>query len=440
MKNKKTLLRLSILVVVIAIVLLIVGKQAGWFGKEYAIKVAVETVEKKDITELITANGKIEPQTKVKISPEVPGEIVELHVKEGDKVEKGELLIIIKPDIYRSNLNRTEASLNTQKARLAQAQAQLLEKKLNFDRTRQLFEKQTISRSEFEAVQAAWKVAKAEVEAAKYLVKSAESGVNEARENLQKTKIYAPLSGTVSQLNVELGERVVGTNQFAGTEMLTIADLSRMEVKVEVNENDIVRVSKFDTAKIEIDAYLKREFKGVVTEIASSANILGTSSDQVTNFDVKILLLQSSYSDLLQEDKGRYPFLPGMSATVDIQTETRLDVISVPIQAVTTRTESGKNKNTPAGTIEEQENEQSQIEKKPVEDDLFEVVFVHEADLVHQVKVKTGVQDNNNIEIIEGLESGQEVVVAPYGTISKNLKDSMRVNIVSMEELYKVNK
>ena len=215
---------------VLLILLLVIGKKAGWIGKEMKLKVSTEKVTSRTLTEVITANGKVEPQTEVKISPEVPGEIIELPVKEGDRVKKGDLLVVIKPDIYISNLNRTEAALNTQRARLAQAEAQLVEKELNYNRAKQLYERNTIPKSEFETVEAAWKVAKSEVQAAQYSIKSSESGVSEAKENLTKTKIYAPIDGTVSKLNVEQGERVVGTNQFAGTELMTIANLNIMEV------------------------------------------------------------------------------------------------------------------------------------------------------------------------------------------------------------------
>lgn len=431
---------LSILGVVV-IILLIAGKKAGWFGKDMALKVAIEKVQKKDITEIITANGKVEPQMVVKISPEVPGEIVELPVKEGDEVKKGDLLVVIRPDIYISNRNRLEASLNSQKARQAQAEAQLVEKELNYKRSKQLFDKNTIAKSDFETVEAAWKVAQSEVQADRYAVKSAESSLSESQENLTKTKIYAPISGTVSKLNVEQGEKVVGTNQFAGTELMTIADLSKMEVKVEVNENDIVNVEKSDTANVQIDAYMKRKFNGLVTEIASSANVSGTSTDQVTNFNVKIFLLQDSYTDLLVNNPHRYPFLPGMSATVEICTETRRGVITVPIQAVTTRSNSGTSKkatNQPVAEVEgANTNEGKAMPKDPEQ---FEVVFVSRKGLARQVKVKTGIQDNTNIEIIEGLNPEDEIIVAPYGLISKTLKDSTSVEVVKIDDLYKVKK
>ncbi len=437
-KKKNTLLYISILGIIL-IVVLIAGKKAGWFGKEIALNVATEKVQKKDITEIITANGKVEPQMLVKISPEVPGEIIELPVKEGDEVKKGDLLVVIRPDIYISNRNRLEAALNSQKARLAQAEAQLVEKELNYKRSKQLFDKNTIAKSDFETIEAAWKVAQAEVQAARYAVKSAESSLSESQENLTKTKIYSPISGTVSKLNVEQGEKVVGTNQFAGTELMTIADLSRMEVKVEVNENDIVNVEKSDTANVQIDAYMKRKFSGLVTEIASSANVAGTSTDQVTNFNVKIFLLQDSYNDLLVSNPHRYPFLPGMSATVEIRTETRRGVISVPIQAVTTRAGNGASKKeTNQSEVEGSEPKEEKVTLK--EPEQFEVVFVNRKGLARQVKVKTGIQDNTNIQILEGLNQDDEIIVAPYGLISKTLKDSTSIEVVKIDDLYKVKK
>ena len=438
-KNNKVLY-ISILGIVL-VILLITGKKAGWFGKEIALKVAVEKVQKKDITEIITANGKVEPQKVVKISPEVPGEIIELPVKEGDEVKMGDLLVVIRPDIYISDRNRNEAALNSQKARMTQAEAQLIQKELNYKRSKQLFEKNTIAKSDFETVEADYKVAVAEVQAARYSTKSAESSLSQSQENLTKTKIYSPISGTVSKLNVEKGEKVVGTNQFAGTELMSIADLTKMEVKVEVNENDIVNVEKSDTAVIQIDAYMKRKFRGMVTEIASSANVSGTSTGQVTNFNVKILLLEESYKDLLISQLHKYPFLPGMSATVEIRTKTRHNVISIPIQAVTTRANNGNSKkvnNEPVANVEGTNKSEDKVAMK--EPEQFEVVFVNRKNLARQVKVKTGIQDNTNIEIIQGLNSDDEIVVAPYGLVSKTLKDSTTIEVVKIDDLYKVKK
>ena len=440
MKKKNSYLPWIIALAVVIIVVLLVGKKNGWFGKDVTLKVATEKVEIRDITEIITANGKLKPMIEVKISPEVPGEIIELPVKEGNRVKKGDLLVVIKPDIYQSNLSRMEATLNTQKARLAQADAQLVERELNYNRAKQLLEKKTIPKSEFETTEAAWKVAISEVQAARYSVKSEESSVREAAANLTKTKIFSPIDGTVSKLNVEKGEKVVGTNQFAGTELMTVADLATMEVRVEVNENDIVKVQKNDTAMIEIDAYLKRKFKGIVTEIASSANVTGTTVDQVTNFNVKILLLSKSYQDLIEKDSLKYPFLPGMSATVEIQTNTRKGIISVPIQAVTTRGVDGAIKKAKDQVEKEGTENTNAKEVAPKEPEQQEVVFVVKNKMAWKKLVKTGIQDNTRIEISGGIAVGDEVIVAPYGLISKTLKDSTAVEVVKIEDLYQTKK
>jgi HlyD family secretion protein len=439
MKNKK-ILPWAIGIVVIAIVLMIVGKKAGWFGSDFSIKVAAKVVESKTITELITANGKIQPEKEVKISPDVSGEIIDLYVEDGDQVKSGDLLMIIKPDIYISSLNRAEAALNSSKARLAQAEAQQIEKELSFKRTKQLYEKDAIPISEYETAQAAYQVALSEVKAAQFSVKSAEASVAEANENLIKTKIYAPIAGTVAALNVEKGERVVGTNMYAGTETMVVADLERMEVQVQVNENDIVKVKKNDTALVEVDAYLNRKFKGIVTEIANSAKVSGSATDQVTNFDVKIFLLKESYQDLIDSVGPKlYPFRPGMSATVDIQTETRNNVISVPIQAVTTRikkegggTEEVKDETTTTSTTESSDSEKKTVKREEKQ----EVVFVIKDGRARKKEVKTGIQDNTNIEIIEGVAAGDEVILAPYNAINKTLKDSMLVKVVKEDQLY----
>ncbi len=437
MKQKK-LLPYAIGLLVVAIILLVIGKKQGWIGKDFTINVATQKVESKTITEFITANGKIQPETEVKISPDVAGEIVELYVEEGDEVEKGKLLCVIRPEMYITAVNRAEAALNSSKARLAQSKAQLIERELAYKRSRELYEKGTIPVAEFETSEAAFKVAESEVQAAEYSVRSADASVAEAQEQLTKTKIYAPIPGTISALLVEKGERVVGTSMMTGTDMMTVADLERMEVQVEVNENDIVKVMKGDTALVEVDAYLGRQFKGVVTEIANSASTTGTTVDQVTNFDVKVLLLKESYADLINVEEGNlYPFRPGMSATVDILTETRPNVISVPIAAVTTRL-----KKEGGGTVEVKDESEtatttSSDEDEAKLDEKQEVVFVVNAGRVKKVEVKTGIQDNTSIEITNGLQAGDEVVTAPYNIINRTLKDSMLVNIVSEEELFK---
>lgn len=443
MKNKK-FLPFAIGFLIIAIVLLIVGKKMGWFGKEFTISVATQKVELKTLTEFITANGKIQPQTQVKISPDVSGEVIELYVEEGDEVVKGDLLCVIKPEMYISALNRAEATLNSSKARLAQAEAQLIERELAFNRSKQLFESNTIPQSEFETVQAAYKVAQAEVKAAQFSVKSAEATVSESQEQLTKTKIYAPISGTISALNIEKGERVVGTSMMIGTEMMIVANLNKMEVRVDVNENDIVKVTKFDTALVEVDAYLNRKFKGVVTEIANSASTIGATADQVTNFEVKVLLLSESYEDLIDSiAKNYYPFRPGMSAAVDILTESRENILTVPISAVTTRIKlkgGGTREVSNEVKTDTEVNSELTVDsgKTPEKEEKQEVVFVVDGGRAKKVEVKTGIQDNTSIQIVEGLKSGDEVITAPFNAINKTLKDSMMVKVVTEEELFKV--
>jgi len=423
-KKRNKVVPVILILAVVLIIVLIVGKKQGWLGADYQLNVVTQKVEEKTITEQITASGKILPRTEVKISPDVSGEIISLNIVEGEDVKKGQLLVVIKPDIYIQALNRAEAGLNAAKASLAQAEARLVERDLAFRRAKSLFEQKAIAESEYESADAALKIAKAEVRSSEFSVKSSEASVAEAKEQLVKTKIYAPMDGTISRLNVEKGERVVGTNMYQGTELMVIADLEQMEVKVEVNENDIVKVSKNDTALVEVDAYLKRKFKGLVTEIANSANTVGASGDQVTNFDVKVLLLKSSYVDLI-DSAGmiRYPFRPGMSATVDIQTETREHVISVPIQAVTTRAES-----TPGDSLSTKDAGKG------------EVVFLVRDGRAYKQSVETGIQDNMRIEVVTGLKAGDEIITGPFNAVSRALKDSLEVKVVDEKELFKTKK
>jgi HlyD family secretion protein len=419
MKNKK-ILKILLPAVILLIIFAIVGKKAGWFGKAVTVKVAVENAEQRTIIETITANGKIQPEKEVKITPDVSGEIVELTVREGDQVEKGQLLLRIKPDVYISQKDRSLAAISSARARLAQAEAQFIQAELSFNRSKQLYEEQTVSKSEFEQAEASYSVAKAEVDAAKYSVISTEASLKEANENLVKTSIYAPMSGTVSMLLVELGERVAGTGMMAGTELLRVADLSRMEAQVEVNENDIPRVDLGDTATIEVDAYVDYKFRGIVTEIANSAKTTGVSADQVTNFDVKILVLPESYKELA--DKGNAnPLRPGMSATVDILTETKQGIIAIPIQSVTTRTDTTK------------------ITQTVSDEDIRTLVFITDGERALAKDVKTGIQDNSYIEIISGVSAGDRVISAPFSAISKKLSDSTLVEIVKKEDLFSID-
>ncbi|NOY37065.1 MAG: efflux RND transporter periplasmic adaptor subunit [Chlorobi bacterium] len=426
MSKKNNTLKIVITLTFVALILAVIGKKAGWFGKAETIKVAIEQPKYRTITEAISANGRIQPETEVKLAPDVSGEIVELHVKEGERVAAGDLLVKIKPDVYVSARDRAIASLNSAKARLAQAQAQLVQSELAYKRSKKLFDQNTISRSEFENAEATYKMAKADVEAARYTVKSAEASVKEAQENLVKTTIYAPMPGIVSKLNVEKGERVVGTSMMAGTEIMRIADLGKMEVLVEVNENDIIRVQLGDTALVEVDAYLGDKFRGIVTEIANTASTSGVGTDQVTSFNVKIRLVKDSYKHLVTADDP-YPFRPGMSATVDILTQTLNHVLSVPIQAVTTRTD----------TL----NKTSGEEIIPAGDDeVKEVVFSVQDQYALMKEVKTGIQDDNFIQVISGINQDDKVITAPYSAISKKLQDSALVEVVPLKDLYKTKK
>jgi len=419
MKINKTL-RIVLVITILVIILAVIGKKAGWFGKAETFEVAVEKGEKRTIIETITANGKIQPETEVKITPDVSGEIVDLFVKEGEDVEEGKLLLKIKPDIYVSMRNRVRAALNSAKARLSQVEAQYVQSKLSYDRNKKLWEQETISESDYESAEATYKMAEADLNAAKYSVKSAEASLKEAEENLRKTSIYAPMAGTISTLLIEKGERVVGTEMMSGTELMRVADLNRMEVIVEVNENDIIRVLTGDTAIVEVDAYMDQDFKGLVTEIANSATTTGMATDQVTSFNVKVLLLHESYQNLLDETSN--PFRPGMSATVDIQTETKYDIFTIPIQAVTTRLD----------TIGQEQSDLVVADKDP---DI--VVFKVIDDYVMSQIVETGIQDNNYIEILSGLSVEDEIVIAPYNAISRKLADSSMIEIVTKKDLFK---
>ncbi|HKK62096.1 MAG TPA: efflux RND transporter periplasmic adaptor subunit [Bacteroidales bacterium] len=440
MRSKKILIIFSAVALVL-IIILVIGKKAGWFGDESYIMVSTEKGEFRNITEVITANGKIQPETEVKISPDVSGEIVEMAIKEGDNVKSGQFLLKIRPDNYIMIRNRAEASLNNAKARLKQAEAQLQMSRLDYERNKKLYADKTISDAEYEQSETSFTTSKAEKEAAEFSVASASAALEEAEENLQKTSIFAPMSGTISALNVELGERVVGTELMSGTEILRLADLSKMEVEVEVNENDIVRVEHMDTALIEVDAYLNTKFKGIVTEIPVSANVSGVSTDQVTNFNVKIRLLPESYKDKISPSNP-YPLRPGMSATADIQTEVRKDVYSIPIQAVTTRLPNDEKDEDDETEQNDSNNDEASASTKNINtpglntDEKITVVFVVEEGKTVMKTVSTGIQDNTYIEITEGLDPDDEIVIAPYSAISKNLSDASSVEVVPRDRLF----
>lgn len=361
--------------------------------------VVISRPARETIIEKIPANGKIRPVTEVKISPDVSGEIVELNVEEGDRVQKGDLIIKIRQDVYISLKDRAEASLNSTRAQYRQQKASFDQAEQNYNRNLDLYEKRAISLQEFEASTAEYEMASEQLKAAEFNIESATASLREAEENLTKTVIYSPIDGIISSLSVEKGERVVGTSQMAGTEMLRIADFNMMEVLVDVNENDIIRITKGDTADIDVDAYPGRTFKGVVTQIANSAkNLTATTSalTDVTNFEVRIRLLPESYADLLENDP--IPFRPGMSASVEINTDRQDNALTVPLQAVTSE----------------------------------ECIFTYDPSTatVKSVKVSTGIQSIEDIQITGGLNNTDSlwIVTGPYSTVNRVLEDGMKVN------------
>lgn len=425
---------------------LLIAKQMGWIGKVKPTEVEFAKVKKTDIIERVSASGKVQPEVEVKISPDVPGEIIGLYVEEGDSIVKGQLLAKIRPDNYEALLARSRAAVNANKAdverakaSLAQSNAQLIRAKTDYERNQKLLADKVVSEADFQRSEADYRVAqqnveaaKASVEAAKFNVQSAEAALRDAAENLRKTTIYAPQSGTISKLNVELGDRVVGTSQMAGTEMMRIANLNNMEVRVDVNENDIVRVNLGDTVDIEVDSYADRKFKGIVTEIANTANGVGTaaasnSTDAVTEFEVKIKILNSSYRDLMaKRAKKSYPFKPGMTAAVEIITDRKASVLSVPIAAVTTRgketeeeTKEGNNNTPPPANTTDQKNKKEEKAK--------ELVFINDKGKAAIREVKTGISDFENIEILSGLKEGEEIIAGPFIEVSKRLKEGTLV-------------
>ena len=423
--KKKTLVIIVALVVAV-ILLLVVGKKSGWFGKTGNFKqVEITAINEIDITETVSATGKIQPEVEVKLSSEVSGEIIELPIQEGQTVEKGDLLVKINPDLYQSSLQRSQASYQNIQASLAQSKASLKQAKANYDRNKTLFDKGVISKSEWDAIVSEYEMAQASRESAYYNVQSAAATVNEAKDNLGRTTIYAPMSGTISKLDAELGERVVGTQQMAGTEILRVANLAEMEVEVEVNENDIVKIAVGDSAIVEVDAYLGKEFKGIVTEISNSAAD-DLTADQVTNFDVKVKILKQSYAELTEEKPEDFsPFRPGMTATVDIITSRKKNIIGVPISAIVIKNDTTSVKK----SINGGDKEQTPSAKKTITDETFECVFVKNGDEVRLQVVKTGIQDDTNIEISKGLKVGDEVITGPYNTVTKSLKAGDKIEV-----------
>jgi len=431
-------------VVVLLVLFAVIGKSQGWVGQKKAVEVEIGKVERATIVEKVSASGAVQPVLEVKITPEVSGEVIDLVIEEGDSVSKGDFLAKVRPDNFVSirdrvlaNLNQQKANLEDAKARMARAEATYKRNQLEFDRQQKLYSEKVISDADFQLAEANFNIAKQDLESAKqsvnaaeYIVKSARASLEEAEENLRLTEIEAPMSGIVSKLDIEIGETVLGTSQMQGTEMLRIADLSNMEVRVDVNENDIIRISEGDTAIIDVDSYsyMEKKFKGIVTQIANTANSKA-SADAVTEFEVRINILNSSYQDLIKEKGIKYPFRPGMTASVDIITETKSNILTVPLAAVTTRKkESVKDK---AGSKNEDSDDE---EETLLDEELDEVVFKVEEGIAVKTIVKTGISDFDRIEVLDGLDEGQEVVSGPFLAVSKRLKDGDMVEQKKKED------
>ena len=429
---------------IVVILLLVVGKSQGWIGKSKEIEVELVKAKKVSITEKVSASGTVQPVTEVKLAPEVSGEIIELNVEDGDSVRSGEVLVKIRPEVWLSQLERSEAALNQQRANvessrasLSRAEANLMRAEQDYKRQEKLWNEKVISEADWQLSQQNYKVAnndltsaKQSLEAAKYIVNSTEASVKESRENVRKTSVVAPMKGIVSKLSVKQGERVVGTATMGGTEMLRIADLNKMEVRVNVNENDIVRVHYGDTVLIDVDAYsnINKEFKGIVTNIANTAKDK-LSADAITEFEVRILILQTSYQDLIKQG-NKFPFRPGMTASVEIITTRKDNVLSVPLAAVTTRKPDGVEENT------ENNNNNGGNNRKPVVTDSKKVVekkqdkvvvFVNDKGVAKMIEVKTGISDYDNIEILSGIADSVEIVTGPFLVVSKRLKEGDKI-------------
>lgn len=445
MAKKKSATRriLTILGIVVAalVVLGVIGWQAGFLGGgEEGLSVETAEAERRIITQVVTAFGRAQPEVEVTISPDVPGEIIELPVKEGDPVTQGQLLARIKPDAYIAQKEQAEANLKQTRATLEQRRADMLQAERTFKRQQQLYEREVVSESALEDVRTQYEVAKANFEAARYQVENAEARLEESQKQLNKTSIYAPMDGTISMLSVEAGERVVGTSQMAGTEMMRIARLDQMELEVDVNENDVVNVALDDTAAIEIDAYPDRSFRGSVTEIANSARVEGQGTqEQVTNFPVKVRVQDphnlyfrtgsegggqvASQQQELPTTPDDAPVLrPGMSGTVDIYTQTVTDVVAVPIQAVTVR-----DFNQTRGDQSGISNDES--DARAASEDLRKVVFVVDADTARMQEVTTGIADDTHIEVRSGLGGGEQVIIGPYRAVSQTLSPGTKVRV-----------
>ena len=451
--NKKLLWIIILLVVVVAV---LVGlKKSGVIGKEEGIKVSSEKAAQRTITETVNASGKVYPEVEVKVSPDISGEIVELNVNEGDSVKRGQVLARIYADIYLTQRDQVAAGVTQSKAQLSNSVASLEGLKAQMDNMKVIYERQkkllagkVISLSELEQSEQNYLTALANYNAAKEGLKSGEASIQNAQaqlakadKDLSRTVITSPMDGIISLMNVKKGERVAGNSFNVGTEMMRVADMSSIEVQVDVGENDIPKVKLGDTAIVEVDAYTNRKFKGLVYKIANpNTTATGTTtSTEVTNYKVHIRLLPQSYHDLTVSTHG-FPFRPGMSASADIQTKTKLNVLSVPLNAVTTRDK--KSDKAPSDkTDDKPKDQQSTAKSTSADDDIDEVVFILQKDnTVKKLKVKTAIQDLNYIEVLEGLKPGDEVITGPYSVVSKTLKDGTLVQVVAKDKLFDENK
>ena len=465
MKNNR-LLYILLAVVVLLIGGYVIGKKQGWVGRPAGTEVTAAKAGTVNIVEQVSASGKVQPETEVKISPDVSGEITALYVQEGDSVKKGQLLLRIRPDNYQALVNQQSAVVNSQRANVGQTQARLQQlianakqTELTYRRNASLFKQKVISQADYEAAKAAYDAsqeelnsARAGIRSAQSSVQSAQAGLDDARRNLNKTTIYAPVSGTISKLNVEKGERVVGTSQMSGTEIMRIANLNSMEVRVNVNENDIINVHLGDSVVVEVDSYASKDekFRGLVTSIANTAKDALTA-EAVTEFEVRIRLLPDSYRHLLRTVNGRtvVPFRPGMTASVDIITDRKTGVLSVPLAAVTTRSDSAMTAATDAagstrpsvrvgggvGGKGRTGATEAATAKKTA--DVQEVVFVIRGGKAMITPVKTGISDFQNIEILSGLKNGDEVVSGPFRAVAKTLKPGEAVVVKDAKSLNK---
>ena len=456
MKNNRLLFILLGLVVVL-IAGYTVAKKQGWIGTATGVEVLVAKAGPMNIVEKVSASGKVQPETEVKISPDVSGEIIELYVQEGDSVRKGQLLLRIRPDNYQAQVNVQSAQVGTQRANVGQAQARLQQlmasakqTELTYRRNASLYKQKVISQADYEASQAAYNASQEEINSARQQIRATQSTVSaasasleEARKNLNKTTIYAPVSGTVSKLNVKKGERVVGTTQMAGTEIMRIANLNNMEVRVNVNENDVNNVNLGDSVEVEVDAYSSKneKFRGQVTNIANTAKDALTA-EAVTEFEVRIRLLPESYKHLLRNVRGKtiVPFRPGMTASVDIITDRKAGVLSVPLAAVTTRSDSAAAKSDDKGGVRPSRGSGTATAidaAKTPKAEIQEVVFVVKEGKAVMTPVKTGISDFQNIEILSGVSAGSQVVSGPFRAVAKTLKDGVRIEIKDAKTLNK---